>query len=309
MLTNRRSLLRVIGRTVTRVRFAGEADILPNAFSSLVLHERSLWIASSGGTARLELAALHASADGRGPLPRARRYDAADGLLNGHTAYTAVNTAAVAKDGRLWFATAGGLAVYDSRFDVPNSTPPLVRIEEILANGKRVPAGSSSIPPRPDRVQIHYTAISMRAPAKVRLEYMLEGADHDWVRATPDRVATYTQLRAGNYRFRVRAWNEDGVPSAAESELALRVVPTWYESNLFRVPAILVAIALGPFVVFYILRRRARLREAELHARFDAALVERTRIARELHDTLLQGFGGITLQLHTVSHTLASVST
>jgi len=84
----------------------------------------------------------------------------------------------------------------------------------------------------------------------------------------------------------------------------LRVVPAWYEAGWFRGLVVLAAIAVGPVVVFQVLQRRARRREAALHARFDATLDERTRIARELHDTLLQGFGGITLQLHVVAHTL-----
>jgi signal transduction histidine kinase len=119
-------------------------------------------------------------------------------------------------------------------------------------------------------------------------------------------VATYTQLRAGHYRFRVRAWNEDGVPSIAATEMALRVVPTWYESKLFIALVIVAAMAVGPFVVSQLARNRARKREVELQLRFDAALNERTRIARELHDTLLQGFGGITLQLQMVAHTLTT---
>jgi signal transduction histidine kinase len=104
----------------------------------------------------------------------------------------------------------------------------------------------------------------------------------------------------------VRAWNEDGVPSVAETQLAFRVVPTWYEAGWFRALAVLVGLAVGPFVVFQFLQRRARRRESEIHARFDATLDERNRIARELHDTLLQGFGGITLQLQTVAHLLTT---
>lgn len=302
MLTNRASLLRVVGGRVARVRFAKEKPLLAPPWSTLLLANGSLWIATNDGIARLALAELHAAADGRGPQPVPRFYTDADGLPNARTPFTATGVATVAKDGRLWFSTSGGLAVYDTRFDHPNPVPPSVHIEEVVVDGKQV---IGPIPPHPDRVEIHFTAISMRAPQRVRLEYMLEGADRSWVPATPQRVATYTQLRAREYRFHVRAWNEDGVPALTQGLLTLRVVPTWYETTWFRVLAIIALVAIGPLVVYRAVQRRARRRELALNARFDAALDERTRIARELHDTLLQGFSGITLQLHTVTHTMA----
>jgi signal transduction histidine kinase len=306
MLTNRASLLRLTGRTVTRVRFVGDDVLLAPTWNSLARDSTSLWIATSAGIARLDFAALHASADGRKPAPVPRTYDASDGLLNGHTPFTVVNAVAAGKGGRMWFATSAGLALYDPRFDRDSRGTPVVHIEEVVASGKRLPSASPVIPPQPDRVDIHFTAVSVRAPERVRLQYMLEGADHEWVTAGPERVATYTQLRAGHYRFRVRALGDTSGVTSAESELALRVVPMWYEAGWFRVLAILAALVGGPVVVYQLLHQRARRREAQLRLRFDAALEERNRIARELHDTLLQGFSGITLQLHMVAHTLTT---
>ncbi|MGV3709859.1 MAG: histidine kinase [Gemmatimonas sp.] len=226
-------------------------------------------------------------------------YGATDGLPNARSTFTATDVATVARDGRMWLSTSGGLAVYDERYDRANIMPPVVHVEEVVADGETV---SDAIPPHPDRVDIHFTAIALRAPSKARIEYMLEGADRGWVPATEDRVATYTQLRAGDYTFHVRAWNEDGVAATTEGSLGLRVTPMWYETTLFRALAILELLAAGPMLVYLVLQERARRKEADLRARFDATLDERTRIARELHDTLLQGFSGITLQLHTVAN-------
>jgi signal transduction histidine kinase/ligand-binding sensor domain-containing protein len=303
MLTNRSHLVRMVGGKATRVHFAHENPVLSPTWSTMIRHGNSLWIATGAGVARLDMTALHAAADGRTPVAPSRIYGTVDGLPNARSTYTATGVAAVAHDGRMWLSTSGGLAVHDERFDTPNTVPPLVHVEEVVVDGR---VGNGAIPPHPDRVDIHFTAIALRAPSNARIEYMLEGADRNWVPATTDRVATYTQLRAGNYTFRVRAWNEDGVTGTTEGSLALRVVPMWYETTLFRTFAILAMMAAGPMLVYLVLQERARRKEADLRARFDATLDERTRIARELHDTLLQGFSGITLQLHTVANAVTA---
>jgi signal transduction histidine kinase len=154
----------------------------------------------------------------------------------------------------------------------------------------------------------------------VRLEYQLVGADRQWVDGSASRVASYTRLRPGRYQFRVRAWNEDGVPGANEASVAFTVARTWYETYWFAAFALLAFTALVSGGAFGWQRSRARQREAHLQARFEATLAERARVARELHDTLLSGFTGITLQLqalqrkmstapHRVSESLSTILT
>jgi signal transduction histidine kinase len=210
-----------------------------------------------------------------------------------------------APDGRIWFATPAGLAVVNPRAGATNAVPPLVHVEEASVSGLRVPmTGALSITPNPERLEFRYTATGLRVPERMRLQYQLQGADRDWVEGSATRTATYTQLRPGNYRFRVRAWNEDGVPSPSEASVAVRVMPTWYQTWWFRLGLVLALLGAGAGTLAAWLRARARVKVERLRAAFDAALAERTRLARDLHDTLLQGFTGITLQLQAARHSL-----
>ncbi len=162
---------------------------------------RHLWVVDARGGLRYSLAAMNAHADGRVAAPAPRPYGEADGLRVPRLRFS--NTSATfAKDGRWWASTPGGVAVYDPRFDARDSVAPQPFVEEINVDGTMVaPTPPINIPPRPARVEIHYTAASLRAPAQVRLEYRLDGADKSWVAGAPARVATDTQLRPGRYTF------------------------------------------------------------------------------------------------------------
>ncbi|MEW5916930.1 MAG: histidine kinase, partial [Gemmatimonadota bacterium] len=302
----RQNLYRVIGRAVTRVALSEMPPLMRPGSVNMVVHDGHLWIATGGGVTRTSLAALHAYADGRGPEPTMRSFSAADGLRIGRLTFANKFAVFAARDGRLWFSTPGGLAVYDRSYDRVNGVAPFAHTEEVVADGRRLRDVGSGIviPPRTDRVEIHVSAPSIRIPERVRIEYLLDGVDHTWVKAGPERIATYTRLKPGRFLFHVRAWNEDGVPSVREATLSLGVMPMWYQTTVFRGLVLLLVVGGGPLVVYAVVQQRAKHREVELHARFDAALDERTRVARELHDTLLQGFGGVTLQLQAVQHSL-----
>ena len=134
----------------------------------------------------------------------------------------------------------------------------------------------------------------------MRVEYRLDDVDPTWVQSDLPRIASYTQLRPGQYRFRVRARNEDGVPSPGEAVWSFQVLPAWYQTWWFMGLALFVVAATGSGAALLAQRERGRRAATRAQARFDAMLSERTRIARELHDTLLQGFTGITLQLEAL---------
>jgi signal transduction histidine kinase len=148
----------------------------------------------------------------------------------------------------------------------------------------------------------------MELPERARLKYRLDGADEDWVDASIPRVATYNHLRPGNYVFRVRDWNDAGVASSSEAMLRFRVPPAWNQTWwFFALLATSIATVAGGMAAVW-QRRRNRMAAARAQAQFDAllaerraqyqaTLTERTRIAQDLHDTLLQGFAGVTLQL------------
>ncbi len=302
------SLLRFANGRVSTVP-SGQLGRLLAAAPRLPVSGSHLWIASEAGIARLPIASLHAAADGRPHELRPRYFDALDGL--GTPATTTENVAPLVRtsDGRVWISTPDGLAVVGPLPSPTNRVPPLAHVEDIWVAGRLTSAEpGKSISPNPGRLAIRFTATGLRIPERVRVEYRLEGVDRTWVESATPRIATYTQLRPGPYRFRVRAWNEDGLPSPADAVWSFRVLPAWYQTWWFMGLGLLVVAAAGFGGAVLAQRERSRRAVTRAQARFDAMLAERTRIARELHDTLLQGFTGITLQLEALRQGPASES-
>ncbi len=302
-------LVRLTSGNPASIHVSGLTGALLAQSAALIPQGDDLWVASHAGVARLPLKPLHAAADEGYIALEPRFFTALDGLavakMTGHNQHPAFG----AHDGRIWFATPGGLAVVDPAAQPENQIPPQVHIEEVMApEGIFRPGSDLSLKPNPDRIEIRYNATSLRVPERVRIEYQLEGSDQSWVTSGPTRTATYTQLRPGRYRFLVRAWNEDGVPSMNEAALSFRVLPMWHQTFWFAALVFIAVATAGATVVYAAQRARTRRTAERMRARFEATLVERTRLARELHDTLLQGFTGITLQLQAVHHSVEEAS-
>jgi signal transduction histidine kinase/ligand-binding sensor domain-containing protein len=296
---------RISGGRLASVALPMLAHLLGTASRVLLLENEFLWMASEGGVARVKLADLHRAADGHPGPVAVRLFDERDGLRVGKLSTLSQAPAFRARDGRLWFSTPAGIAVYDPDGMLPNPVPPQPHIERLIVGGAPVPLTAGlALDPNPTRVELHFTVTNLIVPERGVLEYRLDGADREWVRSGPERAVTYAQLRPGPYTFRVRAWNEDGVPATAEATLAFRVLPTWYQTWTF-LGFLILLVAGGGAAVFYALQQ-ARLSAVndKMQARYDATLSERTRLARELHDTLLQGFTGITLQLQAVERSV-----
>ena len=148
-------------------------------------------------------------------------------------------------------------------------------------------------------IRIDYTALSLTIPERVRFRYRLEGWETEWHDVGQRRAAFYTDLQPGTYSFRVRASNNDGVWNETGAVLAFTVAPAWYQTSWFR--ALVVTSLVGALALLY--RLRVRRVTAELAARFDERLAERTRLARELHDTLVQTVQGSRMVArHAVAH-------
>ena len=271
----------------------------------LALMPDALWVAGEGGIGTLSLGALNQLADGKVVPIVPRWFTPDDGVPSARLMTMSWQAGIVARDGRLWLATPGGLAVADPARLHPNPAPPAVHVEEVRVSGLLVAVQPALVlSPNPDRIEIRYTATGLLVPERARFEYRLDGADTGWVAGGPERFAAYTQLRAGRYRFHVRAWSDDGVPSTSDAALMFRVLPAWNQSWWFT--ALLLLLIIGTAGGSVHLFQRMRLRETENHLkmRFDATLAERSRLAGELHDTLLQGFTGVTLQLQAGVATL-----
>ena len=275
--------------------------------------DRSLWLYTARGLLRVTRAELDLWIADPNHKVETTRWDAADGvILRGTSPGTFAPVVAKATDGKLWFHTGDGIQVVDPRHVVFNKLPPPVHVEQILADDrlqwKNLLGGTASnlrLPPRTHDVEIDYAALSLVAPEKTQFRVKLEGQDPDWRAPVNSRSAHYTNLPPGPYRFRVIASNNSGIWNEQGDALEFSVAPAYYQTNWFR------ALCVG--AVFALLWAFYQLRVRQLHHEFDmtldARVGERTRIARELHDTLLQSFHGILLHLQTVSNELADGDT
>ena len=192
-------------------------------------------------------------------------------------------------DGMLWFAAQGGIARIDPSRVFRNSVPPPLAIRSVVADGHSYSTyTTANLPARTKSLEIRFTALSLTIPERVRFRYKLDGWDQEWHDVGSRREAFYTNLGPGNYVFRVAACNNDGVWNYDGAFLSFNVAPAWYQTRTFMVLCIVVSL----FVLWTIYRLRMRQVARALAARFDERLAERTRLARELHDTFLQTIQG-----------------
>lgn len=244
-------------RTLTR-RDGLHDDVVFQLFDS----GTDLWMTSNRGLYRVGRDRVLAAMRGAKSDLSGTVYGSTDGMPSPEC--NAASPAMIrARDGRLWVATARGVAVVDLHAVARNAVPPVVHIEGVSIDGGPPPAGALRVPAGAQRLDIHYTATTFRAPERVTFRYRLEGFDRDWVDAGTSRVAHYTRLAPGDYTFHVIAANEDGVRSSSEGRLALTVEPEWFETWWARVLALaLLALAIWGAVRIRIAAVRAHLAEA-----------------------------------------------
>ena len=195
----------------------------------------NLWISGPDGIYMVSRNELDEVADGNAASVRATRFGVVDGMKTSEASPPAMQPAAWrGRDGRLWFTTQKGIVVVDPNRLGHNGLPPPVVIEEVVANGETfVPREGVTIPPGKDRIEIHYTGLSLAIPAKVQFRYQLQGYDRDWVDAGGRRVAYYTNLPPGKYRFQATASNEDGVWNLEGASLGFELKPEFYQTRWF----------------------------------------------------------------------------
>jgi signal transduction histidine kinase/ligand-binding sensor domain-containing protein len=194
-----------------------------------------------------------------------------------------------ADDGTLWFATRNGAVKLDPTHIYRNPFPPLVSIRSVTADGRIYsPFSSPALPPLTKNLRIEFAGLSLSIPERVRFRYELKGWEKDWHDAGSRREAFFTHLSPGDYTFRVTACNNDGVWNETGATLNFTVAPAWYQTEWFLAPCVVC----GFLLLWIIYRLRLRQVAKAMSARFDERLAERTRIARELHDTFLQTIQG-----------------
>ncbi len=244
-----------------------------------------LWLNASKGVVHVSAGDVRLALEGGMRNVRYRLFDQLDGLPGTAPQHKPYPTAAEGSDGRIWFATSGGAAWIDPARLATNPVSPPVTIRSLVTESTSyetsapvvLPAGTTSL-------RIDYTALCLSYPERVRFRYELEGVDDDWQDSDTRRQAFYNSLGPGTYTFRVVACNEDGVWNEEGATLVFRIVPTVYQTLWF----FLLCVAAGLVAVWSLYRLRVRQIARGLGAKFDERLAERTRIARDLHDTLLQ---------------------
>ena len=253
----------------------------------------SVWLSTTRGICRIAKRQFADFDAGRVKHLNPENYGVEDGLRSAQCApgYPIAGGGMRATDGRLYFTTSRGMAVLDPETRKPALLAPAVHFVDMTANGDAVDLTHvAHLDPDRQRLQFRYTGIHLSAPDRVQYSYRLEGVDPDWVDAGTRR-ANYNSLRHGSYRFRVRAQLPGG--PAAEQSYSFELLPHFYETAWFRV---LAALALGA-AAWAIYQMRLR----QIRSRFAAVIEERARLAREIHDTLAQGFVGISSQLDAVA--------
>jgi signal transduction histidine kinase/ligand-binding sensor domain-containing protein len=256
-----------------------------------------LWFATGTGLARCD-GPSGADLIKSGDCAHWLEFGSSDGLRSRETAVNSHPSAWRAQDGHLFFATPKGLVEVDPAHFPVNTVPPPVAVERFAVDDaeQALHAADLKIPAGHNHFQIEYAGLSFVAPQKVRYRYMLEGFDHTWTDAGSRRTAYYTNIPPGHYTFRVQAANNDGLWNTQGTALAFQLQPHFYQTIWFY---FLLVLGLAAMIL---LALRFRLLHAERE--FRAVLGERNRIAREIHDTLAQGYVGISVQLEVLSELL-----
>ena len=252
------------------------------------LHQ-DLWLAGgTGGVNRVGAATLR-SWEGRQQEPiDYTSFGRADGLLSDEctNGYPSMTTT---KDGKLWVATMGGAAMLDVSRLPPPAGKPFEYISEVEVDRKKRNAGRELIlPPGLHHTELQLGSIELTSPERAQMQYRLDGIDSEWLNAKPDGAVVYTTIPHGTYLFHVRASNGAGIWDRQGIVYRITQEPVFYETAAFRI----LMIAAGCILLASAYRFRLRQESARIKMRLEERVAERERIARELHDTLLQSFQG-----------------
>jgi len=261
----------------------------------------SVWVYLACGLLRVDRSELDSWASDPKQTIHATVFDSSDGVSSHR--FTGGYNSVVAKsaDGKLWFVRDVGISVIDPHHLALNDRQPPVHIEHVTADDKIYDAAPGlRLPPRIRNLAINYTALSFVAPEKMRFRYMLEGQNRNWHEVINDRQVQYTNLAPGSYRFRVMASNNSGVWNETGATLEFSIAPAYYQTRWFTMLALV-----GAALLLWVAHQwRVAQLARQFNRTLDARVSERTRIARDLHDTLLQSFQGVLLRFQSVEKAL-----
>jgi signal transduction histidine kinase/ligand-binding sensor domain-containing protein len=264
---------------------ADESDVLVGITGIVETSKGDLWLNAEPGIVHISAAEVDRAIADPAYRMHCENFDALDGITGKGLKFRPIPTLVESTDGRLWFLRTGEIFQIDPNHLLRNTTPPSVMIRSIDSGSlTHEGTGLATFAAGTTNVQIRYTAPNLSVPERVRFRYKLEGADREWQDVGTRRQAYYTNLRPGHYRFRVTARNADGVWNNVGDTVAFTIEPLWYQTDWF----LSLCVALGIVSLSGLYRIRIWQVERAITARFDERLSERTRMARELHDTFLQ---------------------
>ncbi|HEY4358370.1 MAG TPA: triple tyrosine motif-containing protein, partial [Acidobacteriaceae bacterium] len=286
-------------RTLEADLFKGTSGIVADAYGNL-------WVNAGAGILRIpaeEITRLLANPDR--PV-KVDLFDENDGLVGQPTQYKRAPSAVADTRGTLWFATGGDVVSLDPSKLGRARALPSVLIESVSIDGKpalRAPGQPGALL-RTDSSHLHdleinFIGINLSAPERISYRYRLVGEDKTWQDAGKRRQAFYTRLNPGTYQFQVSAssgeeWSDLAAP------LRIEVTPAFYQTWWFTLLCVLVLL----WIAAMIFKARMQFVTEQVHARLSERLAERERVARELHDTLLQGFQGLMMRFHLATQSI-----
>jgi signal transduction histidine kinase len=275
-------------KSVDGTPFIGVSGILED-------NDGGLWLNGGDGVTHISAAEIDAFQTDESHRVVKEVFNFEDGLVETAPSLRPLSTASESSDGKLWFLTDAGVYWIDPAHILRNGTTPPVVITAVVVDGKRIALanGSAHMPPHTSNFEVAYTANSLTMPTRVQFRYQLDGVDHGWQQAGNRRQAFYTNVPPGVHHFRVIASNEDGLWNETGASATFEIAPAFYQTRLFYALCALSALIL--LWQAYLFRTRQITRQ--LKERLGVRLDERERIARELHDTLLQSAQGLILMV------------
>lgn len=280
---------------------ASDPEVLNNVAGLVIMPNGDRWLHTGLGLAQVRAADWNASVnDPRRPL-RMEILGAADGYPGAPMLFAPVANGALDDGGKLWFASTEGIGVLDTTRMYRNTLPPSVQVTALsVDNRPYAPKPGLLLPQKPMRLDIGFAALSLTMPERMQVWYKLQGVDRDWQMAGTRRSASYSNLGPGSYRFTVKAANADGVWNQTGATLQFVIEPSFTQTIWFYLLCTVVALAVA--YGLYLMRMRQLVRR--LNAVLAARLLERERIARALHDSLLQSVQALVLRFSAVNRML-----
>lgn len=275
-----------------------DPTVLEGVTGILEAKSGDLWLNGFKGAVRVTAADFERAVQSRTYQLRFELFDVEDGFPGMAQRVRPLPTIIEGSDGRLWFVGTLNVGRLDPKSIRRNSIPPPVAIRALTASGREYSTTRAlSLAAGTRDLQVGYTALSLSRPDRIRFRYRLDGFDDGWVEAGSRRQAFYTNLDPGRYEFRVAAVNESGIWSESAAPLEITIPPTFVQTRAFVMLCIVGALLL----LWLAYALRVRRLTAGLRNRLEERVAERERIARELHDTLLQGVQGLILKFQAAT--------